>query len=438
MLLIIDLVVFFSFMKITVNMEEKDLFQKAHDIIKEYQSTPTQAENILKSYLVDDSYLRIIKKNSKIEAHVADDIHVSHTKGYFSHRSESQLRTIHEKGEEKQVLIVRVPIMYDHHVVSTLEIGEALTGLELRKDLLLTILIVCSLVAIILSLLGGRWLSAVIMRPISNMIKTMEEIEQSGVPKKIIGQSHAKDELEKISTTFNRMIERIEENIDKQKQFVSDASHELKTPLTVIWSYANLLRRRGIKDTEMTQDAVEAIYSEAIRMQKITETLLDLASSERQNDLKMKSVDLIGLCQQSLRQLRDIYKRDIHLHFYDSPIFVMADELKIKQVFIILLDNAIKYSSEKIEVNIRKISNDAVLSVKDYGIGISNEDVDRIFERFYRIDKARSRSTGGTGLGLSIAKNIVKQHNGKIEVTSEVGKGTNIKVYIPLANLREG
>ncbi|MBO9129465.1 ATP-binding protein [Bacillus sp. 165] len=434
-LLIINLVVFLSFMKVTVNMEENMLFQKAHDILQELRklNATTLPEDRLKSYLTGHSFIRIVSPNSKIIDQVINDKDLAAKIQYkFSSKSESQLRTIGEEEEEEQVLIVRVPIVSHEHVIGTLEIGERLMGLEMRKDILVTILIFCTGIAVVLSLLGGRWLSNIIMRPISNMIKTMEDIEQSGVPKTIAIHNHTKDELEKLATTFNLMIKRLQKNSEKQKQFISDASHELKTPLTVIRSYANLIRRRGIQNEEITLEAIEAIHSEATRMQRMTEALLDLAASEKETVLEVKSFDLLSLCHSILQQFQSVYKREINLHYSQGPIMVKLDELKIKQVIIILLDNAVKYSSDTIELFLEQHQNDVVIRVRDYGIGIPKEEIQHIFERFYRVDKARSRETGGTGLGLSIARNIIKQHQGNIHIQSEEGKGTEIQISLPI------
>ncbi len=263
------------------------------------------------------------------------------------------------------------------------------------------------------------------------MINTMEDIEKSGIPKKIAILHGTKDELHKMAETFNRMIDRLNENLEKQKQFVSDSSHELKTPLTVIKSYADLLRRRGVHNEELTLHAINSIYSEATRIQKMTERFLDLANTELENSLDIKPIDLISLCQNIVIQLREVYKREFVLHYQESPIIVNADELKLKQVIIILLDNAMKYSTEKIDVYLEKSEPYTVLRVKDHGIGIPENELEHIFERFYRVDKARSRETGGTGLGLSIAKNIIKQHQGDIKVTSKDGVGTSVELFLP-------
>lgn len=220
--------------------------------------------------------------------------------------------------------------------------------------------------------------------------------------------------------------------MEKQKQFVSDASHELKTPLTIIMNYADFLRRHGLKNKEMADEAINAIDSEATRMQKLTQTLLDLATLENESFLEMNELNLVPLCQSVLKQMKQVYRREIKLHFEENQILTRADELKIKQVIIILLDNAIKYSKDKIDIFIEKDQQHATLRVKDYGIGIPQEEVNHIFERFYRVDKARTRKTAGSGLGLNIAKSIMRLHKGEIKITSKEGTGTTVELFLPI------
>ena len=431
-LLIMNIVVFFSFTKSTVNMEQDILFEKAREIIQKGQQDHSVelSPELLKFYLTNHSFIRTISENSTVINQVSNDPHLVKIKPEFSKKKKVKLRKI----REKQVLVIRMPVKVNNQVVETLEIGELLTGFETRKDILLSILIFCSLVSILLSLLGGRWLSRVIMHPIKNMVTTMKEIEESGVPKKVLIQTETRDELQGMTVTFNHMIDRLRENIEKQNQFVSDASHELKTPLTVIRSYSNLLRRRGIKNEEITLDAIDTIYAEATKMQKMIETLLDLASVEKEQTLDMKQTDLVLIFEQIVKQLQQVYKRELVLHYDQTPIMIEVDELKMKQVLIILLDNAIKYSTDKIEVTVEKEQEDVIIKVKDYGIGIPKEDLAHIFERFYRVDKARSRATGGTGLGLSIAQTIVRQHKGEIFIKSEEEQGTEVVIHLPISS----
>lgn len=433
-LILINFVVFLLFMKTTVNMEKDILFQKAGDIVKEI-NTPQPLSSMkgeLEDYLTEHSYIRIMDQKNKLIYEVTNDKFLSKKmKGKHTLIKQATTHLISTEHGEEEVLIVRVPF---NNGYKTLEMGERLRGLEARKEMLRAILIIGTVLAALLSLLGGRWLANMIMRPISNMIKTMEEIEKSGVPKTINVQNRTKDELQTLARTFNRMVNRLLINMERQKQFVSDASHELKTPLTVIKSYANLLRRHGIENNEMAEEALKAIHSEATRIQKMTETFLELATLEKENVLEINEVNLVNLCKDILKQLKDVYKREITLHYEGIPIIISADELKIKQVIIILLDNAIKYSNDRIEVFLKKDQNHAIINIKDYGIGIPKEEIDNIFERFYRVDKARSRETGGSGLGLHIAKSIIKLHKGDIKITSKEGSGTNVELVLPINN----
>lgn len=433
-LILINIVVFILFMKTTVNLEENRAFQKAGEIVKSISADAAseQIESNLKNNLTENSYIRILKPDGEILYEITNEKELAKkVKGKFVQEGEAERRALRIEEKEKQVLIVRVPIENVPHLKGSIEIGEELEGLETRKDILLLILGVSTILAVILSLLSGKWLSNMIMRPISNMIKTMEDIERSGVPKKITLLNDSKDELQTMANTFNRMIDRLEENFEKQSQFVSDASHELKTPLTVIKSYANLLRRHGLEDKKIADEAIQAIHTEATRIQKMTETFLDVASLEREVNLDIDVVNLVVLCQAILKQMKEVYKRDISLHYKQSPILIWADELKLKQVIIILLDNAIKYSNDKIEVFVEKNDENAIIRVKDYGIGIPEEELENIFARFYRVDKARSRETGGTGLGLHIAKRIMKLHNGEIRMSSKGNEGTEVKLVLP-------
>ncbi|WP_331280788.1 sensor histidine kinase [Bacillus sp. UNC41MFS5] len=204
--------------------------------------------------------------------------------------------------------------------------------------------------------------------------------------------------------------------------------------MTVIKSYANLLKRQGIENKDIAEEAIYAIHTEATRIQKMTDTFLDLANLENENILEINKIDLVTLSENILKQLKEVYKREILLRFEENPIIIYADELKIKQVIIILIDNAMKYSNDKIEVFIERTHQHAIISIKDYGIGIPENEIENIFERFYRVDKARGRETGGSGLGLNIAKNIVQLHKGDIKIKSKEGLGTKVVIFLPILN----
>ncbi|MGX9135072.1 ATP-binding protein [Rummeliibacillus sp. JY-2-4R] len=434
-LILINFAVYFLFMKTTVNMEEQVLFQKTEDILKVINANQNHPSNPielnLKDFLTDHSYIRIIQPQNKVIYEVSNDQKLlKKINGKYTKTKQSKTRLISAENGEEEVLIVRVPMNDGNN--SSMEIAERLSGLETRKEILRGILVLCTIIAALLSLLGGRWLANTIMRPISHMIKTIEEIEQSGVLKKVITQNKANDELQIMASTFNRMIDRIQSNMEKQKRFISDASHELKTPLTVIKSYANYLRRHGMENSQMAGEAIQSIHSEATRIQKMTDTFLELATLEKENELEMKEVNIVELCISTINELKYVKKREIIFHYVDDPIVIYADELKVKQVLVILLDNAMKYSNERIDVFLEKNKQAVIVCVKDYGIGIPETEINNIFERFYRVDKARSRESGGTGLGLAIAKSIIVQHNGEVTIKSWEGIGTEVKVLLPI------
>ncbi|HWI48908.1 MAG TPA: HAMP domain-containing sensor histidine kinase [Rummeliibacillus sp.] len=434
LLVIVNIVVFYSFMSVTVNVEKKVILQNASAMLEDINNSNSDAmiEKKLSKYLTHGSFIRILDNHSRTLNQVTNNKQLANKiKGKFTKQTNSERYLVTLSQKEEQILVVRIPIESNGQVIETLEIGERLVGLELGKDVLLSILIFCTFFGALISLIGGRWLANIIIRPVSNMIDTMEEIEQSGITKRMVIDQQPKDELQKLAVTFNRMMDRLDINLEKQQQFISDASHELKTPITVIKSYADFLRRRGIQNKEVALDAVEVIYSEATRIQQMTEKFLDLANTDVENALEKKSIDLIALSQEIVKQLHSTYKRDLVLHYEKTPITVIADELKLKQVIIILLDNAIKYSADKIDIFLENQENRTIIRVKDYGIGIPKDEINNVFERFYRVDKARNRETGGTGLGLSIAKNIMKQHNGEIKVNSIEGVGTEVELFLP-------
>nr|WP_276541762.1 HAMP domain-containing sensor histidine kinase [Bacillus infantis] len=282
-----------------------------------------------------------------------------------------------------------------------------------------------------ISILAGRWLSRLILKPIALMSKTMSEIEESGRFQTIIFEKESKDELQQMGLVFNRMIERLKENQHKQQQFVSDASHELKTPITVIESYANLLKRRDISDPNMRKQAAESIHHEALRMKRLTGQLLDIAQLEEQESLPEEQVELVAFCERIARIFTETKKRFVHVDSVKKEITGFVHKEKLEQVLIILLDNSIKYSKADVAVYVDQDDKGQIsITVEDEGIGIPKKELPYVFDRFYRVDSSRSRETGGSGLGLSIARELIQSLGGKISITSEENKGTRVTITL--------
>ncbi len=228
----------------------------------------------------------------------------------------------------------------------------------------------------------------------------------------------------------------IKEAYEKQKQFAADASHELRTPLAVVMASADLLLADPSIENPFLRQVLEDLKSEVKKMTDLVSDLLMVARSDN-NALKVKiqRVDLTEILEQVVRMMKPIAEKKNILLLGEEyrTVFVNCDEQKIKQLVIILVDNAIKYTTSGGSVLVRFESADeskAVFSVADSGIGIAEEDLGKVFERFYRVDKARSREMGGNGLGLAIASEIVKLHDGKISVASQLGEGTKFTVEL--------
>ena len=227
---------------------------------------------------------------------------------------------------------------------------------------------------------------------------------------------------------------------EMRKEFVANVSHELKTPITTIKSYSETLLCGALEDKEIARNFVQVIENEADRMASLVKDLLQLSHMDFEKVVwDMDHVDLKEIVSDSVKKLEVYFKeknQSLVLDQSDDRVPIYADRGKIQQVVINLISNAIKYTPEngRIKISTQIVDKNAIFVVEDSGIGIPKEDINRIFERFYRVDKGRSRAQGGTGLGLSIARNIIKQHKGNIRVASELEKGSIFSVYFPVDN----
>jgi signal transduction histidine kinase len=242
-------------------------------------------------------------------------------------------------------------------------------------------------------------------------------------------------ELAVLAEAINAMLERIERSYQAQSRFVSDASHELRTPISVIQGYANMLDRWGKNDPEAAQEAINAIRQEAESMSALVQNLLFLARGDNQTQQVHKvSLNLSDVAEEVLRETQLLETgRSISGEIF--PLLrVNADLQLVKQVMRILVDNAIKYTEpgEEVCIRLRRRGMECVFSVTDTGPGIPTKELSRVFERFYRTDHSRSRESGGTGLGLSIAHWIAQRHQGSLEVLSREGVGSRFSLVLPL------
>lgn len=281
---------------------------------------------------------------------------------------------------------------------------------------------------------GGFFLARRALKPVDQITQQAQTIEEADLSQRI--EVKAKDELGRLASTLNEMIDRLEKAFKRQQQFTSDASHELRAPLAIIEAESTLMLQKDRTNSEYRQ-SLETISQEAHRIAHIVDQLLTLARADAGKEkLTLKEVNLNELISELSSDI-EILCRDKGLEFQLNQVedlVVNGDDVKLRQLFLNLLDNAIRYtpSGGSISVSVYREGQMAVVSISDTGIGISREDLPHIFDRFYRVDKVRSPNKGGSGLGLAISRQIAEAHRGKIEVQSEVGKGSIFSVFLPL------
>ena len=273
----------------------------------------------------------------------------------------------------------------------------------------------------------GIYISHTMLKPVRKIRETAERISVEDLSRRI-EISGPDDDLKELSVTFNSMIDRIERSFEQQSRFVSDASHELRTPISVIKGYANLINRWGKDDPEILQEAVNNILEETDHMSVMIKNLLFLARSDQhRNHIQKQPMSLNDAVNDIAKDLSVTDERvEIITDICDDDLVINGDPDLIKQMLWIYTENAVKYTGDEKIITYKVFSEGkyACVSVKDNGCGISEEDLPHIFERFYRVDKSRNKNIPGNGLGLSIAKWIIDVHRGIAEVTSVVGQGT--------------
>lgn len=308
---------------------------------------------------------------------------------------------------------------------------------DIREELLETFLIAkiialvftaVFLIAVIMIFLSGRG----IFEPIREMTRTVKGISEKNLNLRI-NVSGSKNELKELALTFNEMMNRIEDQYNRQKQFVSDASHELRTPIAVIQGYAVMLDRWGKDDQAVLQESIDAIKNEAENMQELIDKLLFLARHDNSTFVfEKEEFSLTEMLWDIAKETQIIDTRHKINYEINQEVSFYGDKNRLKQAIRIFMDNAVKYTPAggEITLSLGKKEGFVTVSIKDNGIGMSKEELSHIFDRFYRADQSRTKEKGGHGLGLSIAKIIILGHNGKIKVRSKIGEGSEFIILL--------
>src|SRR5258707_930706 len=315
-----------------------------------------------------------------------------------------------------------------HAAVPTEPFDQALDRFRLIEPETLPLLV-------LLASLFGYWLSAKSLAPVDRIIRTAEQIGVDDLSRRLDVPA-PRDELRRLTETLNAMLGRIETSFRRITQFTADASHDLRTPVAVIRTSAELSLRRP-RTTADYRETLQKILQTSIETSELLENLLTLARADAGAiGMEMHPLDLgqhVRKAQERARILSSDKQLELSLRVPGSPVWVRADAVAIDRLLLILVDNAVKYTPPggKCEIELLCQSGHAEITVRDTGLGISENDLSSIFERFTRVNRARSRDIPGSGLGLAIARWITDMHGGTISAASHIGSGSALQVRLP-------
>lgn len=344
------------------------------------------------------------------------------------------------KNEDDHIMVLdaAVPITKDGQVIGAVNIVYSSNKINdfvsaVTKDILLLFVVIGFLVGLIIFVVANF-----MTRRVVEFTKKITAMSDGILDEKLEIKGY--DEIAQLGEAFNNMSEKLSALEEKRTQFVSNASHELKTPLSSIKLMADSIILTPDIQMDQVREFLTDISNEVDRLNRIVNRLLYITKMDTVQEVEEKHFELINLkdlVQDIVRNLRPLAERDkIELSVQaDSDVYMMMDADRLWQGIYNICDNAIKYTREygRVEVVLDKENGAAVVTVRDNGVGFTQAEQERIFDRFYRVDKARARDTGGTGLGLSIAESVVELHGGHIEVHSEPNMGSEFKIVLPLA-----
>ncbi|EUJ31808.1 two-component sensor histidine kinase [Listeria floridensis FSL S10-1187] len=321
-------------------------------------------------------------------------------------------------------------------VIGYVQIINPLTSYNKIMGKLLLTMFLLGAVALFISGMLGYLLAQNFLRPLTKLAKGMSDVRNNGFQQRIETTTKSRDEITELTVIFNDMMTRIETSFEQQKQFVEDASHELRTPVQIMEGHLKLLDRWGKNDPEVLDESLQASLTELERMKKLVQEMLDLSRAEQVSQTKELQITSINDTVEQVRRNFEVMYTDFTFKLDEKAdnLHALIQHNHLEQLLIIVMDNAVKYSdgAKEVDMAVARSGEKVEVTIRDYGVGISADEIEKVFNRFYRVDKARSREKGGNGLGLAIAKQLVEGYLGTISATSAEGKGTEITITLPL------
>lgn len=395
------------------------------------------------SYINSDGSITIISDDEKeLSPLIASEDYVQILEASKNHQLEKYYIYADSAGADKMVVFHRNNANRDKGI---LQVSIELDSLHKQLYTQLTIFIVVAIVALLTGFVLLLPSLRKTLNPLTNVIDVVERTNAGNLSEKLpVNQQQY--EIDQLSFAYNNMLERIDHAFElerqsnkRMKQFIADASHELRTPITSIYGFIEVLQRGAKNNKSHLESSLKTMEQESKRMTMLVENLLQLAKLDITTEQSLYSVEKF-----SLAQLLDNMKIQLEMMAEDRKMtittipnsfsYLEGNKNQIKQVVLNVVQNAIQHTdpqSGEITIALSESGNFVKLAIKDNGVGIAKEHLPQLFERFFRVDQARSRASGGAGLGLSISKSIIDGHKGTVDVISEIGIGTSFIILLP-------
>lgn len=410
------------------------------DLLKDKYKEITSLSKNVNSEISENGFYEYLTELTEGES---DEYIRIYSSGEIYYESESEVwRDVKLEYVNQDIKIESKLFDFDTYILITgpLEIANSNYTLQIIKenDMFheftensLPILAFTLILGLVLSGIGAMYVSKNFINRLRKLIATMNEIKEKGINKRA-EISELNDEVDKVNIVFNSMMDKLEEAFDEQSRFVSDASHELKTPLTALHGQLSMLKRWGKNDKERLEKSLDICLNEVERLKKIVNDMLVLSKVEKVKiDLnKLDEIDPEIIVDEVIEQYRILNPNVKYIINIEKNIKIRIDENDLKQLLIIFIDNSIKYNDKdniEIEIVLKKVDERLKLEVKDNGIGIPNDEIKNVMKRFYKVDKSRVNNNS-FGIGLSIANRIISNYNAKIHIFSELYNYTIISV----------
>ena len=339
-------------------------------------------------------------------------------------------------GDESVQVMMPILSRNSRILIGHLQVTNRMAKLaELRKQLR-TLFFQLLVVEAIVSVGLAYFISRLISKPIEEIHDIIASIDEENIETKRLIVPKKNDEFAVVSQQFNELLDKISFYISQQKHFVEDVSHELRTPVAIVEGHLKLLNRWGKNDPEVLEESLRASLSEIQRMKTLVQEMLDLSRAPQvKEQYKDAKTEVVSTLEQIVTNFKLLYPDFTFISDIDTHEEILSPIYRnhFEQIIIILLDNAVKYSTNRKEiiVSLSTTTGHLEIGIQDFGMGLSEEDKKKVFSRFYRVDKARSRERGGNGLGLSIAKELIEGYKGRISLTSHLNQGSVFKVKLP-------